>query len=94
MRSPKKVQEWVIEHVVAWKERKYTILNPLIRALDAIPRFICTFQNIRFQMILLQFLIALPLIVFSSRLPLKTIGGIIAILAILNTVIYSKDFFR
>jgi len=93
MRSPRKVQEWVIEHAVAWKERKYTILNPLIKALDKLPRLICTFQNVRFQIIVLQGLIGLPLIVYA-RLPFKVVGGIITGLAVLNTIIYRKDPFR
>ena len=44
MRHPKSIAMG-IENVVAWKERKYTVLNPLICLLDRLPKLIYTSQN-------------------------------------------------
>ena len=43
--APQKGIGMGIENVVAWKGRKYTVLNPLIRLLDRLAKLICTFQN-------------------------------------------------
>ena len=99
MRSPLKVQEWVIQHAVAWKEREYTILNPIIGLLDRLPRFICTLQNSKFQILFIQYFIAIALIGFIpfeigiTSISAKMGGTLFAVWAIFNTVRYPKDPF-
>ena len=99
MRSPRKVQEWVITHVVAWKDRHYTILNPLIRLLDQLPKVRCRVRTNKFQMILAQFAIAIVLILLYGSetnilsISTKGIGSIFVIAGILNTIGFWKDPF-
>ena len=100
MKSPLKVQEWIIEHVVTWKPRNYTILNPIIRLLDRLPRYVCTLQNSKFLMLLIYYFISLALIAFYpfelsiTSISAKVAGSCFAGLAIFNTVGYRKDPFR
>jgi len=100
MRSPLKVQEWVIEHVIGWKPREYTILNPIIGLLDTLPRLVCKVQNSKFLMILTHYFIAIALIgyyPFEVSIPsisAKVAGLFFAGLAIFNTVGYREDPFR
>ena len=100
MRSPKKVQEWVITNAVAWKSREYTILNPIIGLLDRLPKFICTLQNSKFQILFVQYFIAIMLIGFQpfelsiTLILAKGTGCLFAAWAIFNTIGYRKDPFR
>lgn len=99
MRSPRKVQEWVKEHAVAWKPRNYTILNPVIRFIDWIPRCVCTLRNTQFKIIVLQFFIAFLAGFYPTENEILSIlvkvgGTTIAIWAIFNTFQYCKDPFN
>ena len=100
MRSPRKVQEWVIEHAVAWKPREYTILNPIIGLLDSLPKFIYTLQNSKFQILFVQYFIAIMLIGFYpfeiaiTSISAKVTGVLFGAWAIFNTIGYRKDPFR
>lgn len=99
MRSPRKVQEWVITHVVSWKKRKYTILNFLIHRIDKLPRLLCTIQNNQFQLIVLQIAFACCLIVWHElersipSISTKGIGAFFLIWGLLNAIRFTKDPF-
>ena len=101
LKSPRKAQSWMLQHFVTWNySRKYTVFNPIIGILTPIAKILHAIRNTQFQVIVLQFVLALLLICYHpfeiGFLPIltKVVGIILSLWALLNAMRYNKDPFE
>lgn len=94
VKSPQKMQHWVMEHAVMWKAaRKYTIFNNVMRIFGPIPRVLHVLRDVRLSVIGLQLLFIFW--ITRNNLPKRVYGWIVLMIlftwAVFNIVCLCKD---
>ena len=94
-RTPERAAEWLKRHSVCYKNRRYTVFNPLIKYLFELPGTLVS--EIRIQLIILYFLISMLLSFYPSQsgsvvslVFLKAFAAVFAVGALINIYIFLR----
>ena len=96
-KSVQKAEQWVAAHAVYWNDkRSYTIFNPLINGILSDALLNSTLTKLRFQLILMQFLLSVVLFLQYSPNPtlqitFKMIAGVFCIAGIINIITMIRE---
>lgn len=94
VKSPKKMQHWVMEHAVLWNaSRKYTVFNSFMKILAPFPRVFHILRDLRLSVIYLQLVVCT--LIYTQHYPGDVIGWLILIVlfvwALINIAILCKE---